>query len=142
MVAAAVVSAPASQAAPAPARAPVTCGGTRCDNKDPANTGCDAGARTVDSVRTSKGTFDLRYSTACRTNWVRVTNYAGGSTRPDRKLELTVWTRRATVRFHASASAGSHWGNMIYSPGSECAQGGADWNGGSSFDAHLKSSGC
>jgi hypothetical protein len=130
--------APMASAAPA-----VTCSGTGCDKKDPAATGCDDSAITVDTATSAKGTFILRYSTVCKTNWVHVGSYAGGSTRSDGKLELHLedQTRRVSNSFLANPTAGTHWGNMLYSPGTNCAVGSADWNSGG-WDVVLSSSGC
>jgi len=135
-----------AQAAAAPAAPPVaaaTCSGTGCDNKDPVNTGCASSGSSVASKDTAKGRFHLYYSSVCKTNWIRVGNYAGGSGRPDNKLQLTVWDapRNKYVDFFASSSAGVHYGNMVYSPGNNCSWGMADWNLGG-WDVQLKSSSC
>jgi hypothetical protein len=138
-----VFAAPAVASA-APVSVAVTCSGTGCDNRDPAGTGCDDSAITVDTQTSPKGTFLLRYSTVCHTNWVHVGSYAGGSTRGDGKLELHLedHDRRVSNSFLAPASAGTHWGNMLYSPGDNCAVGAADWNGGTGWEVVLTSSGC
>jgi hypothetical protein len=143
-VALAILAAGFASAAPAAAAADeagitATCSGTACDNKDPVDSGCAASGSSVASKQTSKGTFHLYYSSTCKTNWVRVPNYAGGGTR----LELSVWDvpRNKIVRYYASTSAGLHYGNMVYSPGSNCAHGFADWNGGN-WDVDVPSSGC
>ncbi|SES28165.1 DUF2690 domain-containing protein [Lentzea albida] len=122
-----------------------TCSGTGCDNRDPEVTGCASGATTVGSSSTAKGLFELRYSSACGTKWVRFSAYQGGSTRPGKDLQLTVWDRPRNkyVDFFASPAAGAHWGNMVYSPGAtRCGWGQADWNGGATFDANAKASTC
>jgi hypothetical protein len=144
MVLTALLSGLVTQTASAdPVSVAATCSGTGCDNRDPAQTGCDDSAITVDTDATSKGTFLLRYSTVCRTNWVHIGSYAGGSSRPDGKLELRVEDHDRGVGFSyfASSTAGTHWGNMVYSPGSNCAVGSADWNLGA-WDAVMSSSGC
>ncbi|EWC60798.1 hypothetical protein UO65_3939 [Actinokineospora spheciospongiae] len=121
----------------------VTCSGTGCDNRDPVATGCASSAINAVTKSTSKGLFILKYSTVCKTNWMYVGNYAGGSTRSDGKLQLDAWdqTRGKQVQFLASSSAGLHYGNMVYSPGDNCGYGLADWSGGE-WDVTLKSSGC
>lgn len=132
-----------AQASAAPSTALVSCSGTACDGKDPVNSGCAASGSIVGSRSTAKGTFRLYFSSVCRTNWVQTPNYAGGSTRPDNKLELTVWDvpRNKLVRFFASSAQGVHYGNMVYSPGSNCAHGYADWNGGD-WNVDIPSSSC
>lgn len=132
---------PAASAEPASTAA--TCSGAGCDDLDPARTGCDDSAITVDTVSSSKGTFKLRYSTTCKTNWLYVGNYAGGSDRSDGKLEMRVedHDRAEGFSYYASSAAGTHWSNMIYSPGDNCGIGAADWNYGD-WDAVVSSSGC
>ena len=121
----------------------VSCSGAGCDGKDPVDSGCAASAVNVGSQETRKGTFYLRYSRTCKTNWVHVGNYAGGSSARDGKLNLTIdeITRNKTVRFLASPTPGAHYGNMVYSPGSNCAYGLAAWNEGE-WDMVIASSGC
>jgi Protein of unknown function (DUF2690) len=145
-VASVLLAAP-SQAAAGPPDAPVsiavTCSGSSCDHKDPYNSGCAASGINVNSRSTAKGTFYLRYSTVCRTNWIYTPNYSGGSTAWHGKLELAVWDvpRNVVDRFLAPATRGVHYGNMVYSPGSNCAWGFADWSGGD-WDVRIPSSGC
>lgn len=126
--------------AEAPVSAAVTCTGTGCDNKDPYATGC--GASRVESGRkaTTKGTFILYFSRTCQTNWIETPNFAGGTP----SLELTVWdrARNKTVRFNAPPTRGRHWGNMVYSPGTSCAVGFADWDADSAWEVIIESSGC
>jgi hypothetical protein len=126
-----------------PVTVAVTCSGAGCDGKDPYASGCAATGNEVGTRNTSKGLFRLYYSGACRTNWIEIRNYAGGSSRPDGKLELTVWDvpRNKTVRYYASSTPGRHWGDMVYSPGSNCAWGFADWNGGD-WDVRVPSPSC
>jgi Protein of unknown function (DUF2690) len=110
------------------------CSGRACDGNDPITTRCDNGAVTVDSEDTGDGIVELRWSPNCRTNWVRVRRFAGGS-----MLVLSV-TERATARrveFRASPTPGNHWGNMVYAPG--CALGSADSN---LFYVSVQSSNC
>lgn len=104
-----------------PVTVAVTCSGTGCDGKDPYASGCAASGDLVGSKNTSKGLFRLYFSDDCDTNWIEIRNYAGGSSRPDGKLELTVWDvpRNKTVRYYASSTPGRHWGDMVYSPGKQ-----------------------
>ncbi|MGW4209448.1 DUF2690 domain-containing protein [Lentzea sp. NPDC004789] len=128
-----------------PVEVAVTCSGSGCDDKDPEATGCASGAVTAAAVTSSKGRIELRYSSTCGTKWVRIPSYAGGSTRPDGKLQIRVWDRprNVYVNFWASAGTGSHWGNMVYSPGvTRCGWGQVDWNGGATWDAEVKASTC
>ncbi|MDX8052031.1 DUF2690 domain-containing protein [Lentzea sp. BCCO 10_0798] len=139
------VTAGASAApAAAPISAAVTCTGAGCDNKDPYDSGCGASRVNAGQKATVKGTFILYYSSTCKTNWIEVPSYAGGSTRTDGKLELAAWDkgRGKFLRFLASSSAGRHYGNMVYSPGDSCAVGLGDWNGGSTWEVAIESSGC
>jgi hypothetical protein len=97
----------------------VTCSGRGCDNRDPAQTGCSSGSTVADAVNTRQGRMELRWSPACRTNWVRITGFTGDTQR----IDINVWQRSTgiTVRYLADPSPGTHWGNMVYSPG--CAKG-------------------
>lgn len=68
--------APAGPAAAASAM----CSGYGCDSWDPIISGCYTSAVTVASAPiwskgVQLGTVDLRWSTACKTNWTRVTSY-------------------------------------------------------------------
>ena len=54
---------------------------------DPASTGCSAGATTIASYTVKStvtgavvGTLEVRYSSSCDTNWVRVNNTMSGTT--------------------------------------------------------------
>lgn len=130
-------------ASAAPAAAPIsaaaTCSGTGCDGKDPYDSGC--GSRSESGRKaTAKGTFILYYSGTCKTNWIETPNYAGGTP----SLELTVWDkgRNKIVRYDAKPTAGRHYGNMVYSPGSSCAVGLADWDSDSTWEVAIESSGC
>ncbi|SED52536.1 Protein of unknown function [Streptomyces sp. 2224.1] len=63
-------------AAPAPVTA--HCSGSGCAGKSPASTGCDHQARTVRRSTEIGPLVELRYSSACRAAWVRVTHARGG----------------------------------------------------------------
>jgi hypothetical protein len=75
---------------------------------------------------------------------MRVLNYAGGSSRPDRMLKLTVWdqSRNKYADFLASPTAGAHWGNMIYDAPPPCVWGMAHWTNDDTWDVILKGPGC
>lgn len=134
----------ASAAAHLPANAAwrhASCSGTGCDNKDPVNTGCARGARPVASKNTGKGLFELYWSSACQTNWVQVNNYAGGgdylkfkTSDMDRPFYGHVFT--------ASTKTGLHYGDMVWSPGKNCAEGHADWINNGHDEVIMKSSSC
>jgi hypothetical protein len=60
--------------------------GTGYDYTDPAQMGCSASAITIWSKELRhpatgavNGVMELRYSTVCQTNWVRVNNYVSGA---------------------------------------------------------------
>jgi hypothetical protein len=133
-----VLAAPSASAAPQAIQA--SCSGTGCDNKDPAATGCSSGSTTVDSQTTSKGTFELRWSPTCQTNWVRVANYAGGG--PHLFLDVCDVDRGVCALFNAPTTAGTHFGNMVYSPGSNCAEGLVDYDSDDTYEVVLTSSTC
>jgi hypothetical protein len=117
-----------------------TCSAGGCDSKDPYDSGCGATRVNSGQKATAKGTFILYYSNGCKTNWIETPNYAGGGT----DLELTVLDkpRNKVIRFGASTSAGRHYGNMVYSPGSSCSVGLADWDTDSTWEVAIESSGC
>lgn len=75
-----VATAVAALALTAGLAVPASAASAKYDGKDPKTYGCDASAKTVDSksVKASDGTLlgtiELRYSTACRTVWAKVTS--------------------------------------------------------------------
>jgi len=115
----------AVQAVPASAAPLATCSGAGCDNRDPEVTGCSADARNAsgpNAVENSPwGIVELRFSPTCQTNWVRVRNYPGGT--DGVRIVVRDVPRNKTVPFNASTTAGTHFGNMVFSPGSNCATG-------------------
>src|SRR5262249_37962634 len=125
---AAPASATSTSAAATPTPA-LLCSGSSCDGQDPAATGCDATASTVDSIPTSFGTIDLRFSSACQTNWVRITGYPGGGT--SLCLDVADLDRNVVIHFCVPTpiSAGTHFGNMVFSPAQNCAEGAVLRNG-------------
>lgn len=123
----------------APDAQAASCSGRGCNGMDPSVTGCSAGSTIADTDRMfTSGTAELRWSPTCKTNWVRVSNYAGG----DSALRITVWTGGERVGFVAPGTPGNHWGNMVYAPG--CARGEVVYvdEDGSHHTARLKSSAC
>jgi hypothetical protein len=115
-------------------------GNHRYDCGDPVDSGCSANATTVDSQTTSKGTFELRYSRSCSTNWVRVGNFAGGS----QPLYLYVEDsdRGVYAGFEAAPTRGLHYGNMVWSPAANCARGLVDYDLDIGYEVRLYSSTC
>src|SRR5688572_8659585 len=82
----------------APDAQAASCSGRGCNGKDPADTGCSAGSTVADTAKMfTSGTAELRWSPTCRTNWVRVVNYAGGQG----ALRITVWTGSDRVGYPA-----------------------------------------
>jgi Protein of unknown function (DUF2690) len=134
-------------AAAGPANAVTDCAPThRLDCKDPEAMGCASGATNAASTTRSVGgrtvTFELRWSGACTTNWVRVRNWPSGRT----KLQIDVgdiW-RGSYAKFAVPRpiGAGTHWGNMVYSPAASCAIGGVDYAGDDAYEVVLQSSEC
>jgi hypothetical protein len=135
----AVLSPSAAVAETATAPLPL-CSGTSCDNKDPVDSGCAASGVVVDSQTTAKGTFRLYYSTACETNWIQVGNYAGGG--PHLYMDVCDLDRPECVAFNSGTNPGLHYGNMVYSPGSNCAKGYADYDSDTVYEVVLESSSC
>jgi hypothetical protein len=115
-------SASAQTSQSGPSKPLASCSGSGCDNHDPVASGCDNDAVTIASQTTGFGTLQLRWSTLCRTNWVRITDYPAYRT-PILKLEAGDNNRAVSVSFNASRTAGTHYGNMVYSPANDCADG-------------------
>ena len=60
-------------------RVRASCSGTGCNGQNPVTSGCDAGARTIQTAVFSNSFVELRYSPACGTNWGRVTSKVGAT---------------------------------------------------------------
>jgi hypothetical protein len=123
----------------APDAQAASCSGRGCNGKDPVQAGCSAGTTIADTAPMfTSGTAELRWSPTCKTNWVRVVNYAGGQS----ALRITVWTGSDRVGFPAPGTPGTHWGNMVHAPG--CARGEVAYvdRDGSHHTARLASSDC
>jgi hypothetical protein len=140
MLGAPVVSAAAHQPGNG-ARLLASCSGAGCDDKDPVQTGCAQSARTVAYKDTPKGRFGLYWSAACQTNWVQINNYAGGGDYLKFKTSDLDRPYYGHI-FIASTKAGLHYGDMVWSPGKNCAVGHADWKANGHDDVILKSSSC
>jgi hypothetical protein len=134
------IAAAAAQA-PADAARHRACSGTGCDDKDPVVTGCARGAHPVASKNTGKGRFELYWSATCQTNWVQVNNYAGGGDYLRFRTSDMDRPHYGHV-FTASTKAGRHYGDMVFSPGHNCAEGHADWISNGHDEVVIKSSGC
>jgi hypothetical protein len=81
--------APFVQASPAWA----LCGSTTCNGDDPQDSGCSAGATTIDDFVSEQDGYayvELRYSPACNAAWARWTVGAPGMPK-HRYLKLQVW---------------------------------------------------
>lgn len=121
-----------------------TCSGVGCDHKDPVDTGCATGSTVVDRKSTGKGTFELRWSSKCQTNWVQIPNYTGGG--QYLKFEVCDYYNASgdsvCVPFTAQPTPGLHYGNMAYSRTNNCAKGSARWGSGSQDVVRLASSKC
>ena len=92
----------------------VTCYGDYCSGKQPDQTGCAAGAVTVDAVDFRGGRLELRWSPTCKTNWARLQVYPGGFAYTLSAVQDTGYTQ--SVQWPAGAGQGTYWTPMIYSP--------------------------
>lgn len=117
------------------------------DHADPQATGCSSGATTLRQVTRDGMTFQLRWSSNCQTNWVRILNYPGtvpASQRSTLWMDVVDTNRGVLVPFTGSTGlSGTRWGNMVYSPGNNCAIGRMNYKQPpSGYDIQLGSSGC
>ncbi|QHF21699.1 DUF2690 domain-containing protein [Rathayibacter sp. VKM Ac-2762] len=103
LTATAIGGAPAANAAPT--------------SGDPLATGCSTSASTI-YMRNylGYGKVEVRYSSSCQTNWVRITN-AGG-----RQAEAGIYSASSGWKYSPSyASAPNEfWTPMVYAPGTTC----------------------
>jgi hypothetical protein len=84
---------------------------------DPQTTGCANTASTIWShTYLGYGTVEVRYSSACGTNWVRVTG-AGGQ-----QSEAGIWSAASGWQYSLSYSSApsQYWTPMVYAPGANC----------------------
>ncbi|TDC27364.1 DUF2690 domain-containing protein [Kribbella albertanoniae] len=84
---------------------------------DPQATGCANSASTIWSrTYLGAGTVEVRYSSACGTNWVRVSGATG------RPSEAGIWSAASGWQWSPSyyQSPSQYWTPMVYAPGSNC----------------------
>lgn len=121
------------------------------DGADPQETGCSSGATTVSQTSRDGMTFQLRWSSSCQTNWVRILRYPGNipaSQRDGLWMDVADLDREVFETFNGSTSlSGTRWGNMVYSPGANCARGALNYKDGSApgwnfYDVVMYSSSC
>ncbi|MEU3561882.1 DUF2690 domain-containing protein [Kitasatospora sp. NPDC006786] len=80
------------------------CYGSSCNRQDPVDMGCSTDAYTVESVASTLGTIELRYSPSCRANWARISGASNGQ-------EFYVYNESLVVWWHAIGSTG--YGDMV-----------------------------
>ncbi|WP_017537596.1 DUF2690 domain-containing protein [Nocardiopsis halophila] len=121
------------------------------DGADPQATGCSSGATTVRQNSRDGMTFQLRWSPSCQTNWVRILGYPGNIPAPQRDglwMDVADLDREVFETFDGGTSlSGTRWGNMVYSPGTNCARGAVNYKDGSApgwnfYDVVLYSTSC
>ncbi len=95
------------------------------DGTDPAQTGCANGATTLPGypkpimdVDTQVGTYEVRYSASCGTNWVRVNNWYSSGT----ALVRMIFAREGAGGYYITdeTANGAMWTTQVYAPGSTC----------------------
>ncbi|WP_428964774.1 DUF2690 domain-containing protein [Micromonospora fluostatini] len=111
--------------------------GSQYDYTDPAQTGCSATAVTIWSKQLQhpvtgvvNGVMEVRYSTACQTNWVRVNNYVNGAAATKIMIRPRVHTPEGGSLEYASDTTvdvyhGWSYGLQFYAPSWVCIQVGA-----------------
>ncbi len=102
---------PATHAAQ-PRRANVTCSGNGCNGKNPATTGCDVGAKTIQTAVFTNSYVELRYSPTCGTNWARTLSRVGPVNlvaRTQRRIDGLTYT-------FSSRNSTSTFSAMVYAP--------------------------
>lgn len=82
---------------------------------DPLSTGCANGATTIHSGTVGSIAYEIRYSAACGTNWVRIPQLHGTVY----MLIRSHWAGSA-VGGYQTGSGGTHWTPQVYAPGSTC----------------------
>ena len=97
------------------------------DGSNPATTGC---ANTAVVVATANvvnpqngaitGVAELRYSTSCQTNWVRVNNYVSGATAIKNINRLASSGYGAFSQSETDSVTGWSYGMQAYAPGATC----------------------
>ncbi|MGW7446643.1 DUF2690 domain-containing protein [Kitasatospora sp. NPDC054795] len=94
----------APTASAATSRVTAGCYGSSCNGLDPVDMGCSPDAYTVESVASTLGTIELRYSPSCRANWARISGASNGQ-------EFYVYNESRVVWWHAIGSTG--YGDMV-----------------------------
>lgn len=84
---------------------------------DPQSTGCANSASTIWSRNyLGYGTVEVRYSSSCGTNWVRISGATG------RPAEAGIWSANSGWQYSPSygSAPSQFWTPMVYAPGSQC----------------------
>ncbi len=89
--------------------------GSNHHQTDPLSTGCASNASTIRTGSVGGINYEIRYSAACGTNWVRVPALSGTVY----MLIRSDWGGNA-VGGYQTGSGGSHWTPQVYAPGSTC----------------------
>lgn len=91
----------------------VTCSGNGCNNLDPIQTGCVAGAKTVQTAVLSTAFLQLRYSPTCKTNWGRVISRGSNNT----DVYLVLVDRIDGLSYGTKGLVGPFaWSRMVFAP--------------------------
>jgi hypothetical protein len=83
---------------------------------DPLASGCANGASTIRTGTVGSISYEIRYSAACGTNWVRVPHLYGTVY----MLIRSDWGGPALGGYQSDSGGGSHWTPQVYAPGSTC----------------------
>ncbi|MFD5433241.1 DUF2690 domain-containing protein [Kitasatospora sp. NPDC127067] len=95
----------APTASAATPRVTAGCYGSSCNGQDPVDMGCSPDAYTVESVASTLGTIELRYSSSCRANWARISGTSIGQ---------NFWVQNTNGNIHGWIATGStSFGNMV-----------------------------
>ena len=106
--------------------APAQAAGYGYDGTDPASTGCATGSTAIASfpikvngTGSTVATLEVRYSSACGTNWVRINNTVSG-------MFVNKWIQRTSSPVYTQedtdTNVGWSYGMQVYAPGSTCIQ--------------------
>lgn len=91
----------------------VGCSGTGCNGRTPESAGCDGDARTIDEMSQGGARFEMRYSSACRAVWTRVSSPTHHNVLFG---QITAWSGgRATKIYGVQAVRGQGWTRMLSS---------------------------
>jgi len=89
----------------------VSCSGNGCNGQNPATSGCDAGAYTVQTAVFSNSFVELRYSPTCGTNWGRVISRVGAAS-----LVITIQRNDNLTYTFSGGNFTFAWVAMVYAP--------------------------